>query len=100
MTKRRAHGIGGIDPRGENTWRLRYRVGGKREEDRRGQATRDDRGSPPIARPQPRVRPAIQPTQVQRHDHRKRGDGNVSDGEVTGAHGAEIAERHRANDKE
>jgi hypothetical protein len=26
MTKRRAHGDGGIDPRGPDTWRLRYRV--------------------------------------------------------------------------
>ena len=30
MTKRRAHGDGGIDQRGENSFRLRYRVGGKR----------------------------------------------------------------------
>jgi integrase len=30
MTKRRAHGDGGIDPRGEDTWRLRYRANGKR----------------------------------------------------------------------
>jgi len=29
MTKR-AHGDGGIDPRGENYWRLRYRVNGQR----------------------------------------------------------------------
>src|ERR1043166_288935 len=30
MSKKRAHGDGGIDPRGENSWRLRYRVNGKR----------------------------------------------------------------------
>jgi integrase len=30
MTKRRAHGDGGIDPRGPDTWRLRYRVNRKR----------------------------------------------------------------------
>jgi integrase len=30
MTKRRAHGDGGIDPRGENIYRLRYRVNRKR----------------------------------------------------------------------
>jgi integrase len=30
MAKRRAHGDGGIDQRGENSWRLRYREGGKR----------------------------------------------------------------------
>jgi integrase len=30
MTKRRSHGEGSIDPRGDDTWRLRYRVDGKR----------------------------------------------------------------------
>jgi integrase len=30
MTKKRAHGDGGIEPRGENSWRLRYRSNGKR----------------------------------------------------------------------
>jgi integrase len=30
MTKRRGYGDGGIDERGENVFRLRYRVGGKR----------------------------------------------------------------------
>jgi integrase len=30
MSKRRSHGDGGIDQRGENSWRLRYRVNGKR----------------------------------------------------------------------
>lgn len=30
MTKRRDHGDGGIDQRGENRWRLRYRVNGRR----------------------------------------------------------------------
>lgn len=30
MTRRRAYGDGGIDARGENTWRLRYRINGKR----------------------------------------------------------------------
>jgi integrase len=30
MSKRRAHGDGGIDQRGENSWRLRYRVNGRR----------------------------------------------------------------------
>ena len=30
MTKRRTHGDGGIDARGENSWRLRYRVNGQR----------------------------------------------------------------------
>ena len=30
MTKRRAHGDGGIDQRGENSFRLRYRIGKKR----------------------------------------------------------------------
>jgi integrase len=30
MAKRRSHGDGGIDQRGENSWRLRYRVGRKR----------------------------------------------------------------------
>jgi integrase len=30
MTKRRSHGDGGIDARGPNTWRLRYRANGKR----------------------------------------------------------------------
>jgi integrase-like protein len=30
MTKRRAHGDGGIDPRGPDTWRLRYRINGRR----------------------------------------------------------------------
>lgn len=30
MTKRRGHGDGAIDQRGENSWRLRYRVNGKR----------------------------------------------------------------------
>jgi integrase len=30
MTKRRSHGDGGIDQRGENTFRLRYRVGKQR----------------------------------------------------------------------
>src|SRR5215471_16608274 len=30
MIKRRDHGDGGIDRRGENSWRLRYRVKGKR----------------------------------------------------------------------
>jgi len=30
MTKRRAHGEGGIYPRGENSFRIRYRIGGKR----------------------------------------------------------------------
>jgi len=29
MTKKRAYGAGGIDVRGDNSWRLRYRVGGK-----------------------------------------------------------------------
>ena len=28
--KRRTYGDGGIDARGENSWRLRYRVNGKR----------------------------------------------------------------------
>jgi hypothetical protein len=30
MSKKRAHGDGGIEQRGENAWRLRYRAGGKR----------------------------------------------------------------------
>ena len=30
MTKRRTYGDGGIDARGENSWRLRYRVNGQR----------------------------------------------------------------------
>jgi integrase len=30
MSKKRAHGDGGIDWRGENSWRLRYRVNGQR----------------------------------------------------------------------
>jgi integrase len=30
MSKRRGHGDGGIDPRGPDTWRLRYRINGKR----------------------------------------------------------------------
>ena len=30
MAKRRSHGEGSVDQRGENVWRLRYRVGGKR----------------------------------------------------------------------
>ncbi len=30
MTNKRGHGDGGIDARGENIWRLRYRVNGKR----------------------------------------------------------------------
>lgn len=30
MSKRRDHGDGGIDPRGENSWRLRYRIKGRR----------------------------------------------------------------------
>src|SRR6516165_10556939 len=30
MTKKRSHGDGGIDQRGENSWRLRYRVRGQR----------------------------------------------------------------------
>jgi len=30
ITRRRAYGDGGIDPRGENSWRLRYRINGKR----------------------------------------------------------------------
>jgi integrase len=30
MVKRRSHGDGGIDRRGDNSWRLRYRVNGKR----------------------------------------------------------------------
>src|SRR6516164_299546 len=30
MTKRRPYGDGGIDARGENSWRLRYRINGKR----------------------------------------------------------------------
>ena len=30
MTKRRTYGDGGIDARGQNSWRLRYRVNGKR----------------------------------------------------------------------
>jgi hypothetical protein len=30
MSKRRGHGDGGIDPRGPDTWRLRYRISGKR----------------------------------------------------------------------
>jgi len=30
MTKKRAHGDGGIDPRGPDTWRLRYRVNQQR----------------------------------------------------------------------
>jgi integrase len=30
MTTKRAHNDGGIDQRGENRWRLRYRVNGKR----------------------------------------------------------------------
>jgi integrase len=30
MTKRRSHGEGSIDPRGPDTWRLRYRVDGRR----------------------------------------------------------------------
>src|SRR5580658_1440393 len=29
MTKKRAYGAGGLDARGENSWRLRYRVNGK-----------------------------------------------------------------------
>jgi len=29
MTKQRAHGTGGLDQRGEFSWRLRYRVDGK-----------------------------------------------------------------------
>jgi integrase len=31
MTRRRSHGEGSIDPRGPDTWRLRYRVDGKRD---------------------------------------------------------------------
>ena len=30
MTKKRGHGEGSIDQRGENNWRLRYRINGKR----------------------------------------------------------------------
>jgi integrase len=30
MSKRRSHGDGGIDPRGPDTWRLRYRIKGQR----------------------------------------------------------------------
>src|SRR5262249_48796123 len=30
MTKRRGHGDGGIDPRGPDAWRLRYRINGQR----------------------------------------------------------------------
>src|SRR5665213_330247 len=30
MTSKRGHGDGGIDERGENTWRLRYRLDGRR----------------------------------------------------------------------
>src|SRR5947209_16671109 len=30
MIKKRSHGDGGIDARAENSWRLRYRVNGKR----------------------------------------------------------------------
>jgi Phage integrase central domain len=30
MSKRRSHGDGGIDPRGPDTWRLRYRINHKR----------------------------------------------------------------------
>src|SRR4029077_10347472 len=30
MTTKRSHGDGGIDPRGENAWRLRYRFNGVR----------------------------------------------------------------------
>jgi integrase len=30
MSKRRSHGDGGIDQRGENSFRLRYRLNGKR----------------------------------------------------------------------
>jgi hypothetical protein len=30
MTKRRSYGDGGIDQRGENTFRLRYRIGKQR----------------------------------------------------------------------
>jgi integrase len=30
MTRKRSHGDGGIDQRGENIWRLRYRIGGRR----------------------------------------------------------------------
>jgi integrase len=30
MSKKRAHGDGGIEPRGENGWRLRYRLNGRR----------------------------------------------------------------------
>jgi len=30
MTKRRDHGDGSIDARGENSWRLRYRITGRR----------------------------------------------------------------------
>jgi integrase len=30
MTKRRGHGDGAIDARGDNTWRLRYRIDGRR----------------------------------------------------------------------
>ena len=30
MTKRRTYGDGRIDARGENSWRLRYRVNGQR----------------------------------------------------------------------
>jgi integrase len=30
MSRRRGHGDGGIDPRGPDTWRLRYRVNGQR----------------------------------------------------------------------
>jgi integrase len=30
MSKRRGHGDGGIDPRGPDSWRLRYRINGKR----------------------------------------------------------------------
>lgn len=29
MSKKRAYGAGGIDARGENSWRLRYRVNGR-----------------------------------------------------------------------
>ncbi len=30
MSKRRSYGDGGIDQRAENSWRLRYRINGKR----------------------------------------------------------------------
>ena len=30
MTRKRSHGDGGVDQRGEDVWRLRYRIGGRR----------------------------------------------------------------------